>query len=116
MVLGNSLTAAPANLTNGTATLRFQQPDDPAASAVVLHFQTVGEVLRASATRGTPLPVPPGRLVDAIALEVAPALGGGHGAFEADVALTLAGRYVGSGADLDLLRWDGTNWTRPTFA
>ena len=115
MVLGDSLTIAPANLTNGTATLRFQQPDNPGVNAVTLHFTVVDEVMRAGAARWNPAPPLPGRLLTAVALDIAPVLSGVSGTFETDVELALAGRYSGSGADLDLLRWDGTNWARVAF-
>lgn len=115
MVLGDSLTVAPANLTNSTATLRFQQPDNPGINAVALRFTVATEALRVSVAPWTPLP-PPGPLLQAVAVNIAPVLSAAFATFATDMTLTLAEEYSGTGADLDLLQQDGTNWARVAFA
>ncbi len=119
MVLGDSLTIAPDNLTNATATLRFQRPGSLLETALALDFTAVSEVARISTA---PLPNPSalapvsGQVLSAARLGLSPVLGGDVVAFQAGLRLSAGPGYAGNGSDLDLLLWQGSNWLRVAFA
>jgi hypothetical protein len=119
MVLGDSLTIAPANLTSGTGTLRFQQPGSLTETALALAFTAVSDVGRVSTA---PLPDPStlapvsGQVLTAAGLGFSAVLGSGVVTFQADLRVSAGAGYAGNGADLDLLCWQGTNWQRVAFA
>lgn len=118
MVLGDSLTIAPANLTNGGVVLRFQQPGQAAEPALALHFTAVSEVARVATV---PLPVPPfltagGRVLTATRLDLTPALGSNTVAFQARLQFPAGPSCQDDGSDLVLLRQAGTNWESVAFA
>lgn len=119
MVLGDSLTVAPANLTNGTGTLRFQRPGSLAETALALAFSAVSDAGHVSTA---PLPDPSalapvsGQVLMAARLDLSPVLGSDAVAFQADLRVSAGSGYAGTGADLDLLCWRDTNWVRVAFA
>ena len=119
MVLGDSLTIAPANLTHGTGTLRFQRPGSLSETAVALAFTNVSDAGRVStALLPEPSALVPlnGQVLTAARLDWSPLLGSDAVAFQADLRLSAGAGYAGNGGDLDLLRWEGTNWLRLAFA
>jgi len=119
MVLGDSLTIAPDNLTDAPATLRFQRPGSLAETALALAFTAVSDVARISTA---PLPDPSalapvsGQVLTAAGLDLSPVLAGNVVAFQTDLRLSAGPGYAGNGADLDLLLWQSTNWHRLAFA
>ena len=119
MVLGDSLTIAPDNLTHATATLRFQRPGSLAETALAFDFTAVSEFARVSTA---PLPDPSalaplsGQVLTAAQLHLSPILDGNAVAFQTGLHLSAGPGYTGNGADLDLLLWQGTNWLRSPFA
>lgn len=118
MVLGDSLTVAPANPAGTRTTLRFQQPGRPEEPAVGLDFVAVSGVARVATLplAGAPVPAPSrGRLLTAAQLELTPVPGGDAVEFEAEVRLFAGRDYAGDGSDLDLLGWEGTHWSRAPF-
>ncbi|HOX55295.1 MAG TPA: hypothetical protein P5205_01865 [Candidatus Paceibacterota bacterium] len=117
-VLGESLCVAPANTINGTGTLCFQEPGNPAVNAVALTFHEVADIALATVSRFRDEPALAalsGTKLEAVNLHVATAIETNEVAFDADVAINVAPHYTASGADLDVLGWDGTNWTRAPF-
>lgn len=117
-VLGESLCVTPANTTNGTGTLRFREPGNPAANVVALTFNEVADIALATVSRfqnEPALAALSGTKIEAINLHVATAIETNEVAFDADVAINVAPHYAAGGADLDVLGWNGTNWTRTPF-
>lgn len=118
MMLGESLTVTPDNLTTGTATLFFQDPGNVANHAVQIHFHDVNQIALVTATPfqdSAALAALPNRLVESAAVTVAPMLGENPLKYVADLALHIGSRYAADGSDLDAYAWDGTNWTRLAF-
>lgn len=118
MVLGDSLTVAPAAPDGGRTTLRFQQPGRPQEPAVGLDFLAVSGVARvATAPLGaTVIPEPSyGRALTAAQIELTPVLGDEAVDFEAEVRLYAGPGHAGDGSDLDLQGWEGAHWTRVPF-
>lgn len=112
-VLGDSLTIAPANLTNGMAALRFQQAANTARPALALDFTSVSGAARVVATplaATSVLPSPFAGVLTASKLAVAPVLGGSPIAFSADLRVWAGSAYQGNGQDLILLRQAGNDW------
>jgi len=117
-VLGESLCVAPANATNGTGTLWFQEPGDAAANVVQLTVHDLADLALATVSRfqdSSALALLGGTALEAVNLTVVTAIETNAVAFDADVAIRFAPRYSGAGADLDVLAWDGTNWARTPF-
>ncbi len=110
-VVGDSLTLANANLTNGTATLRFQRPGLWSQTALALSFTQVSEVARVAtvAVPDTSL-ADYGQVLAGARFTVAPVLGSNVVAFAADARLGTGSNYRGTGQDLALLRQVGTDW------
>lgn len=112
-VLGDSLTVAPANLTNATSTLRFQHPSQPGHNAVSLGFVSVSEALRVSSTLPDATMVPStdyGRLLTASALSATPVLGTNGITLNATLRVGVGSGYQGDGSDLVLLRRVEQDW------
>ncbi len=111
-VMGDSLIVAPGNLTNGSATLWFQQPDRPAEPALTLSFTAVSPALRVvtEAAPDTAVLAPYGRVLTAGGFACAPVPGGDVMIFRADARLATGADYEGDGGDLTALRQLETSW------
>lgn len=118
MVLGDSLTVAPANLTNGTATLYFQQPGRPSQTALVLEFTALSGLVRVvTSPLAEPEALAPyGQLLNGASFEVTALLSSNLGPFRADVRLVSGPDYDGTGQDLALLRQAGSRWEPAAFS
>ncbi len=112
MVLGDSLTVGPANLTNGTATLRFQHLADPGWRALAVHFTAVSDAARVATAplTDTSLLAACGRVLTGATFEVSPALGSGPVTFSAVASLACGPHYSGDGHDLLVLRRANADW------
>lgn len=117
-VLGESLTIAPANLTNGNSTLFFQDPGNTHSNAVTVNFHSLNGIALVS-----PAPLAdtnaiatiPNHAVESITAAIQPVLSTDTIQFNADLVLNLGAHYKGSGNDLDLVSWNGTNWASQAF-
>jgi hypothetical protein len=117
--LGDSLTVAPGNLTNGPMTLRFQRPARPGQTALALTFTNVSEAARVSTTPlnpATELPAGCGPVLTAAQLDLAPVLSSNEVTFSAALHVGTGASYFGNGGDLVLLRREGTNWANTDAA
>jgi hypothetical protein len=116
--LNDSISVSPANLTNGAATVRFQQPGALSNLAASLTFTSlsrfasarVSAVNNAEDRAGLPVGV-----LFAVRVDVAPILGSNPVAFVASSRLAAGRDYAGTGSDLHLFRRDGTNWLAQPF-
>ena len=116
--LNDSISVSPANLTNGAATVRFQQPGALSNLAASLTFTSlsrfasarVSAVNNAEDRAGLPVGV-----LFAVRVDVAPILGSNPVAFVASSRLAAGRDYAGTGSDLHLFRRDGTNWLAKPF-
>jgi hypothetical protein len=110
--LNDEISIAPANLTNGMATVRFQQPGAPSQLAAAVTFSSLTNLAR---VRAAVISNPedraglPAGVLGATRVDVLPALSNGTVNFSATLALGTSG-YVGAGNDLHLFRRSGTNW------
>jgi hypothetical protein len=119
MTVGDELSVAPANLTNNTAHLFFQDPADPTRNVISLAFAAVDGLAKVSTARlDDPARLAPvvGIPVTAVQLDWAPLLGTNAVNFQSDLTLTTGGNYAGNGNDLRVTEWSGTNWTQQGFA
>jgi hypothetical protein len=119
MTIGDELSIAPANLTNNTAHLFFQDPGDTSRNLVSLAFTSIDALAKVTTARlDNPAALAPvtGLPVNAVQLGLAPLLGTTAVGFQADLTLSAGGSYTGSGGDLRVTRWSGTNWTQQAFA
>jgi hypothetical protein len=118
-MLGESLVIAPENLANGTETLSFQDPGNPAVAALQISFREVNEIALVATGRiqeSNALAALPGSLVAGVTAGVTPMLAGEPLQFSSDIAFNIGARYRADGSDLDAVSWDGTNWSRRAFA
>jgi hypothetical protein len=117
MTVGDELTISPANLTNNTAQLFFQKAGNTAQNALSLTFSSVSDIAKVTTSRlDNPASLSPinGSVMNAIQLGLSPVLGTSPVTYQADLALSV-GNYAGNGSDLQVLQWDGTNWTAKPF-
>jgi len=112
MVLGDSLTIAPANLTNNTATLRFQRGNRPSETALALSFTGLSEMARIATAplADTSVLTPYGQVLNGGSFACAPLRGSNLVSFMAELRLGAGAAYQGNGQDLTLLRKDGAGW------
>lgn len=118
MVLGDSLTIAPANVGTDAAKLVFLKNDMSGDIAVTIEVKSVNAVARVSTAPLEDLPVLPavaGEVLVAVDLAVAPIIATEPVLFEADVTFHCSSRYSGGGEDLVLLGWAGSSWVSMDF-
>ena len=118
MVLGESLSFAQANLTNGKPVLKFQYPNHLGETALAMTFTNVSETARVSTaplSDSTGLEAY-GRILGGGAFGVGPILGSNSVAFQADLRVGSQSGYAGDGNDLVLLHQAGTNWEGVSFS
>lgn len=118
MVLGDSLTVAPASLEDGPAILRFRRSDDTAPVALTLRFTEVDGILRVATRPLKDVPSAgslPGQVLASVGIEVERLPLSEAPQYRAGMEMSPGSSYAGAGDDLELLRWDGTGWQRETF-
>jgi hypothetical protein len=116
--LNDELSIAPGNLTNGTATLRFQQPGAPsqfAAAVTMTSLTSIARVLASAVNNADERSGLPAGVLGATRIAVSPVLGSNRVSFTANVALASGGSYAGNGSDLHLFQRIGTNWSGQSF-
>jgi hypothetical protein len=118
MVLGDSLTVTPANLTNGTSRLRFQRPNRLSESALALNFNSVSNSARVSTAplADTSVLTAYGKVLNAGGFQVTPLLGTNAASFSADLRLAAGAAFQGNGQNLALLRQVETDWEDVPFS
>jgi len=116
-VLGDSLCLAPANGNVGSV-FHFQEPGNPARNVVRLELSALAGIVVAGVARfedPSALAALPCRRFEAVDFKVAGVLGSDVPTFDAALVINVGPWYVGGGADLDALAWDGASWTRMPF-
>ncbi len=117
-VEGDALSVMPGNIAAGITNLVFQKPDNTTQTLISLNFASVNEAAKVSTVAlsdfSSYAPVP-GSVSSACQITVAPLTGTTPVAFAASVALSAASGYNGTGSDLRVLQWTGTNWNLPPF-
>lgn len=118
MVVGDSLVVAPGNLRDGPARLMFLQPVPPAEPALSLEVHALDGVWRVStaplAANDRPS-MPPGTVLNAVALTLDRLRGEGPDSFVADLELSVGRDYPGDGRDLEVWQRSGDGWSRAPF-
>lgn len=113
MNVGDSLSITPDNITAATS-LYFQIAGDAAHTAVVAEFSAVSGLAKLSAntvTDSTALTaLLSGDLLASYQLDVQPLIGSGTVDFMTDYQLSPGVNYVGTGAGIELLDWNGSIW------
>jgi hypothetical protein len=118
MTIGDTLSIAPANVTNATAQLFFQKPGAENEALLSLNFMNLSDSAHvATAWLADPAAraAIPGASLNAVAASLAPILGTNAVTFQADVALSAGANYTGNGGDLRVFAWSGTNWLSQPF-
>jgi hypothetical protein len=118
MTIGDTLSIAPANITNNTFKLCFQKPGAENQTALSLNFSSVSDIAQVTTARlddTLALSALPGTSLSAVQVGVTPILGSNTIAFQADVALSAGANYTGNGQDLRVFAWNGTNWNSQAF-
>jgi hypothetical protein len=118
MTVGDDLSIAPENITNGTATLFFQEPGQTSNNVVALDFVAVDGVAKIATTQledpgslaplfGTPL--------NAVQMSLSSLPGTNAVTFQVDLTLAAGENYSGNGDDLDVAQRISSNWVRRAF-
>jgi hypothetical protein len=116
--LNDQLSVSPANLTNGLAVFRFQQPAALSNLAAAITFTSLDRSasLRVSAVNNSEERAGlPAGILSAVRIDVVPIIGSNLVAFAASAQLGVGPAYAGSGTDLHLFRREGTNWIAHPF-
>jgi len=115
---GDALSIAPANVAAGTTNLLFQSPANKSQTLISVHVHSVSSTARISTVRLTDFssfaPVP-GSVLYACQVVARPIAGATNVALLADIGLSVGANYPGTGGDLRVLQWNGTNWISPSF-
>jgi hypothetical protein len=118
VVVGDALPIAPANLASGITNLVFQKPDDLSQSLIAINFDTVSDIAKVSTVGLTEFsafaPVI-GNVSSAYQITLKPVTGTNAVSYVADIGLRAGDNYTGSGGDLRVYQWKGTNWESQPF-
>lgn len=112
-VLGDSLSIAPANLSNGANILQFQHPTKPGRNAIKLNFSNLSDPVRVSTmelSESDVLTSDTGEIHVSTNIRVVPMPGVDNPTFIADLELGVARDYDGDGADLAILQRTDDKW------
>lgn len=117
-VLGDDLSITPDNIVSGRTNLVFQNPADLSQTLVSLNFKAVNDVAKISASPLNEIssyaPIT-GTISSGYKISAGSVTGANAITLTNDLALRVASGYLGDGADLVLLQWNGTNWDQPNF-
>jgi len=118
VVVGDALSITPDNLAAGITNLYFQNPTDPSENLISLSFDSVSTNARISTVALSEFsayaPVI-GNVSSAYKIALKPISGAGPVNYLADVGLRTGASYTGSGGDLRVYQWSGTNWSSQPF-
>jgi hypothetical protein len=116
---GDALSISPADVAVGTTNLFFQSPANRNQTLIAINLHSVSNAARISTVRLTDFssfaPVP-GNVLYACQATVRPITDATNVALLANIGLSVGSNYSGTGGDLRVLQWNGTNWTSPPFS
>jgi len=118
MAVGDELSIAPNNITAGTNTLYFQDPNNAAQTLVTVNFAAVSDAAGLSTgfvTDPTRLTLLPGYTLQAYQLGMTDLLGNNDLTYAANLSLFAGYGYTGNGSDLSVYNWNGTAWQAQAF-
>ncbi len=118
MTIGDTISIAPANLTNNTAQFFFQKPGAENQTVLSLSFTNVSDIAQIKTARlddPALLALVAGTPVNALQLSLAAILNTNAVSFYADLDLSAGTNYTGNGSDLHVAQWTGTNWLTQPF-
>ena len=117
-VVGDQLAIAPDNLAAGITNLAFQSPGDASQNLISLNFTFVSDIANVSTVSlhefSAFAPVA-GHVAGAYKITIKPIGGTVTVRYLADLVLHPAAGYSGTGSDLRLWQWAGTNWAAQAF-
>jgi hypothetical protein len=118
VVVGDALSITPDNVASGITNLLFQNPADSSQNLISLSFDSVSDFARVS-TVGlsdfSALAPVVGQVSSAYQITLKPVSGSNAVNYVADIGLRAGDHYTGSGGDLRVCQWTGTNWTSQPF-
>lgn len=118
VVVGDALAITPDNLAAGLTNLDFQNPANPGQNLIALGFAAVSTNARVSTVALSEFsayaPVV-GNVSSAYKIRVQPLSGPGPVTCLANVGLRPGVAYTGTGGDLRVYQWNGTDWTSQPF-
>jgi hypothetical protein len=118
-VVGDALTITPGNLTAGVTNLVFQSPADSSQNLIAINFTAVSDIARVSTVALNDLSSyasVAGSIAVAYNIAVKPITDANPVAYLADVSLRAGASYAGTGGDLRVYQWTGTNWISQPFS
>jgi hypothetical protein len=119
VVVGDALSITPDNLASGITNLVFQKPDDSSQNLISLHFDSVSDIAKISTVGLSEFsafaPVI-GNVSSAYQITLKPVTGTNAVNYVAGIGLRAGDNYTGSGGDLRVYQWSGTNWTSEPFS
>ncbi len=119
VVVGDALSITPDNIVSGMTNLFFQKPADPSQNLISLNFDSVSDVAKVSTVSLSEFssfaPVV-GKVSSAYQITLKPVSGTNAINYVADIGLRAGDNYTGSGGDLRVYQWCGTNWASQPFS
>ena len=118
VTVGDALSITPDNLASGISNLNFQRPDDLSQTLISLNFDSISTNARISTVSlhefSAFAPVV-GNVSSAYQLQARSLMDTNAMTLQADVGLRAGDNYSGSGNDLRVFQWSGTNWISQPF-
>jgi hypothetical protein len=118
VVVGDALSITPDNLASGITNLVFQNPGDSSRNLISIKFDSVSDAAKVSTVGLSEFsafaPVI-GNVSSAYQIALKPVTGNNAVNYVADIGLRAGDNYTGSGGDLRVYQWSGTNWTPRPF-
>jgi hypothetical protein len=114
VVVGDALSITPDNLASGITNLRFQNPAGPSQNLISISFDSVSDIAKVStvgSSEFSALAPVVGQVSSAYQITLRPVSGNNPVNYVANIGLRAGDNYTGSGGDLRLFQWTGTNWT-----
>ena len=117
-VVGDALAVAPDNLAAGITKFVFQKPDGSDQNLITINFDSVSAPAKVSTVGLSEFsafaPVI-GQVSSAYQITLKPLVGIDTVNYVADLGLRAGGNYAGTGQDLRVYQWCGTNWSSQPF-
>jgi hypothetical protein len=119
MRVGDVFSITPANVADATP-LYFQSKSDESRNAVVAHFFSLSDLAKLSTEAVTDAEalaaLKSSTVLASYQLDVLPLVGMNAINFIVEYELLPGDEYTGDGSDIDLVEWDGNEWTSIAFA